>query len=133
MAGTAERIGSAVGTAQREVRRRLELVRSQADESLAAAEKRADKLAREDADLGSKMVQEIEEGVSRIRDAAAHNTANWLDMVEERVARLRVQASAALVDVRKAADQFPLQTIAAIAGVCFAAGFALRFRRPRRG
>jgi len=132
MAGTAERIGIAVGTAKREVRRRLELVRRPQDPIL-SAETRAHQLTDEDVDRGSRMVQEIEDEVTRLRDTTAHKMEDWLVMAERSVMQLRHDARRAIVEVRKTADKFPLQTIGAISGVCFALGFALRFRRPRHG
>jgi hypothetical protein len=141
---TAERIGSAVGNAQREVRRRLELVRRapgallfSSSGGVAEAAEHASQLAREGVEHASHVVQEIEEEVFDFRKQVAHKLDELSALAEGRVLEFRRQVRDELFRsrerVRELADRFPLRTIAGIAGVCFALGVALRFRRYRRG
>lgn len=141
MAGTAERIGSAVGSAQRQLRRGLELVRpatqpilfpSQGAENHAA--ERVEQAARESADWDSVMALEIAD----VRHEAADQLDAWSEEAVEHLEHLRSTISDVFSQTRQRARRFvavyPLQTIAAIAGVCFAAGLALRLgRRSHRG
>jgi ElaB/YqjD/DUF883 family membrane-anchored ribosome-binding protein len=145
MAGTAERIGSAVGNAQREVRRRLEVVRRTpagtimfpSSVSASDAAERANQLAREGIEHASHMFKEIEEEVSDLRVQTARRLDDWSEQAGARVLQLRRQLRIVLsrsrAHVRELADKFPLQTVAVVAGVCFALGVALRFRSSRRG
>jgi hypothetical protein len=137
---TAERIGSAVGNAQREVRRRLELVRRPHESSNIAGEavERASHAAREGVDRAARMMAGIEEEVSGARRQAVVKLDTWSEQAGERFQQLRQQARVAFartqVRARELADAYPLQTIAAVAGICFAVGLTLRFsRRSHRG
>lgn len=144
LTGTAERIGSAVGAAQREVRRSLEVVRRVPDTlvfpssvNVTEAAERTGKFARESVDHAARVVHEFEEEISDFRQQAARKLENLSEVAQERVLEFRRQlhgkVSRSSERARELADQFPLQTIAGIAGVCFALGVALRFRRSRRG
>jgi ElaB/YqjD/DUF883 family membrane-anchored ribosome-binding protein len=61
----------------------------------------------------------------------------WSEVAGERFQELRRELSSALSTYRERAQQlaeeYPLQTIAAIAGAGFALGVALRIRRSHRG
>jgi hypothetical protein len=131
MAETAERIGTAVGTAEREVRRRLELVRRPAHpiEFPTAAEL---------ADRGARMMEEIDADVADVRRKAARKLEDLSEQAEERFQHLRRQARTVFwrsgLRAQEFAEKYPLQTIAAIAGTFFMIGVALRLtRRSHRG
>lgn len=106
---TAERIGAAVGGAQREIRRKLRLVKPTA--------KRA--------------ARQLESGVADARVKAAERADEW----SERLQQLRDEAQAALERsvrrVRELADKYPLQTIAGVAAVACALGIAVRLGKGR--
>ena len=143
--GTAVRIGTVVGNAQRQaqhqVRRGLELVRRPTGrpitEITAEAEEHANQIAREAIDRASHVLHDIEEAVSDARREAVDRLDEWSDTAGERFEHFRRKVRSALSSssarAKALADAYPLQTIAAIAGVCFAVGVALRFRRSHRG
>jgi ElaB/YqjD/DUF883 family membrane-anchored ribosome-binding protein len=84
------------------------------------------------------MMAGIEEEVSGARRQAVLKLDDWSEKAGEHLHQLRLQARAAFSRTRtrtqELADAYPLQTIAAIAGVCFALGVTLRFsRRSHRG
>jgi ElaB/YqjD/DUF883 family membrane-anchored ribosome-binding protein len=141
MTGTAERIGTAVGRAQRQMRRGLELVRRPAGlqlaDSTSGAEANVSQIARDTVDRASRVVHEIEGRVSDARRQAAHRLDGWSDTAQERFQQLRGQARRALsrsgARAQELAKAYPLQTIAAVAGISFALGVALRIRRSGRG
>jgi ElaB/YqjD/DUF883 family membrane-anchored ribosome-binding protein len=134
MSGTAERIGSAVGSAHRQMRRGLELVSSGAAH-LSHIER--DRLSRAASNL-QEIRGEVSGEVEGIRHQAARRLDEWSAEAGERLQQIRREMSGAPSRLRARAQQFaaqyPLQTIAAIAGVSFAAGVALRLsRRSRHG
>jgi len=138
MAGTAERIGSAVGSAQRQLRRGLELVRPATQFPSQGAENQAteqvEQAVREGSDRASLMAQEIAD----VRYEAADQLDAWSEEAAKHLEHLRSTLSDVFSRTRQRAQQivaaYPLQTIAAIAGVCFAAGMALRLgRRSHHG
>lgn len=136
--GTAERIGTAVGVAQRQVRRGLQLVRSpQMASATADAEERASQIAHDGMNRVSRVMEDFGEEVSDFQQQAARRLDEWSDDAGKRFQELRRRARTALYGSRKRAqeiaDAYPLQTIAAIAGVCFALGVALRLGRSHRG
>ena len=143
MQETAGRIGNAVGTAEREVRRKLQLVRRpttiEFPSSATPAElaERASRLAREGAERAARLMQGIEADAADVSRQAAHTLEDWSEQAEERLHRFRQQARALFsrsgIRARELADTYPLQTIAAIAGTCFVLGVALRIRRSNRG
>jgi ElaB/YqjD/DUF883 family membrane-anchored ribosome-binding protein len=139
MSGTAERIGTAVGTAQRQMRRGLELVRRPAGRQVGLTElgERTNQLAYEAADRASRMMEDLEEEVSDVRQQAARRLDEWSELAGERLQEFRLRVRSALSRTRERAkeiaDTYPLHTIAAIAGVCFVLGMALRLRRSHRG
>jgi hypothetical protein len=130
ISGTAERIGNAVGSAQRQMRRGLTLVSSGAarlsqieHENLLRAAGACEELGGEFAGMGHKAARRLDE---------------WSAEAGERLLRIRSDMLSASSNLRARgrhlAARYPLQTIAAIAGVSFAAGVALRLgRRSRRG
>lgn len=128
--GTAERIGSAVGSAQRQVRRGLTLVSSGATH--------LSQIERERLHRAASTLQEIGGEVTGIRHEAARRLDQWSADTGGRLQQLRHDIVSAPSRLRlrgqQLAAQYPLQTIAAIAGVSFAVGVALRLsRRSRRG
>lgn len=128
--GTAERIGSAVGSAQRQVRRGLTLVYSGAAH--------LSHMEHENLQRAAGAVEEIGGEVADMGHQAARRLDQWSAEAGERLQRIRLQMTGAPSRLRtrgqQLAAQYPLQTIAAIAGVSFAAGVALRLsRRSRRG
>ncbi len=89
-------------------------------------------------DRAASTLQEIGTEVADIRHLAARRLDEWSEEAEQRFQQVRREMSTALPRIRARARQFtdqkPLQTIAAIAGVGFALGIALRLRkRSRRG
>ncbi|HVJ05281.1 MAG TPA: hypothetical protein VM578_06400 [Candidatus Saccharimonadales bacterium] len=141
MTGTAERIGTAVGTAQRQMRRGLELVRRPTGTQIAAvtmdAEQRATQLAHIGMDRATQIMEDIGEEVSDAGRQAARRLDKWSKEAGERFQQFRLRARRTLTNSRTRAqelgDAYPLHTIAATAGFCFALGVALRMRRSRRG
>jgi len=134
MAGTAERVGTAVGSAQRQVRRGLELVRRLP----ASGAAHATQMEQEFLDRAASTIQDIGEGVADLRENAARHLDEWSEQADERMQKIRQEMNRALsrgrANAQRLADQYPLQTIAAIAGAGFALGVALRLgRRSRRG
>lgn len=133
MAETAGKIGAAVGNAQREVRRRLELVRRPATPVVFPSAAAADL-----AERSARMMEEIDADVADVRRQAARKLEDWSGQAEERLVELRRQARTVLrrstLRAQELAETYPLQTIAAIAGTFFLVGIALRFsRRSHRG
>lgn len=133
MAQTAERIGAAVGTAEREVRRRLEVVRRPTGPiEFPAAATASDLVER-----GARMMEEIDAEVADVRRQAARKLEDWSEQAEERFLHFRREARTALwrtgLRAQEIAETYPLQTIAAIAGTFFVIGAALRMRRAHRG
>jgi ElaB/YqjD/DUF883 family membrane-anchored ribosome-binding protein len=130
MSETAERLGSVMGTAHRQMRRGLELVRSHPAAN-------AEQLAHEGIDRASRAMQQLEEEVYDVRRQAALKLDELSEQAEARFQQLRLQVIGAFSRSRERAEEvaarYPLQTIAAVAGVCFALGVTLRFRRPHRG
>jgi hypothetical protein len=133
MRGTAERLGNAVGSAQRQMRRGLELVRRPTANPAAAAEQ----FTQEASDRAARLMEDIEEEVNEMRRQAALKLDKMSDQAGEQFQQLRLRARTALARSRERAEQiadrYPLQTIAAAAGVCFVFGVALRLRRSHRG
>jgi ElaB/YqjD/DUF883 family membrane-anchored ribosome-binding protein len=132
--GTAERIGSAVGSAQRQMRRGLQLVRR----IPASAPAHVAQMEQEILDRAATTLEEIGIEVDGIRQQAAHRLDEWSEEAEQLFQQCRDGISTALPRVREQArryaEQKPLQTIGAIAGVGFALGVALRLtRRSHRG
>jgi hypothetical protein len=130
ISGTAERIGSAVGSAQRQVRRGLTLVSSRAAH--------LSQVERENLQRAASTMQGLGEEVAGIGQQAARRLDQWSADCGERLQRIRHEMASAPSRWRargqQLAEQFPLQTIAIIAGISFAAGVALRLsRRSRRG
>lgn len=143
MQQTAGRIGNAVGAAQREVRRKLQLVRRPTsiefppNASPAELAERASRLAREGTERAARIMHEIDASAADITGQTTHKFEDWSERAEEQFQQLRSQAqslfSRSRLRARQFADSYPLQTIAAIAGTCFILGFALRIRRSHRG
>jgi hypothetical protein len=144
MAGAAESIGSAVGSAQRQLRRGIELVRRPAaarplvfpfSENEISAVERA---AREGEEWASLMAQELVEKAADARHQVASQLDAWSEEAVERLELVRGRIGNLFSRSRERAQRFvavhPLQTVAAIAGICFAAGVALRLGgRSHRG
>jgi ElaB/YqjD/DUF883 family membrane-anchored ribosome-binding protein len=137
MAETAERIGTAVGTAQREVRRKLELVRRPAKRIEFPSTAAASAAAAELAEHSALMMQEIDVEAAEFRRQAAEKLEDWSEQTEQRLLHFRRQARTVLwragLRAQELAESHPWQTIAAFAGTFFLLGAALRLRRPRRG
>ncbi len=129
MTGTAERIGSAVGSAQRQVRRGLQLVRRLPS----SGSEHAAQMEQEVLDRAAKTLRDIGAEAADIRHQAARRLDEWSGEAEEQFQQFRRRMSAALPRLRaqaqKFADEKPLQTIGAAAGTCFVLGVALRIRR----
>jgi len=143
MQQTAGRIGHAVGTAEREVRRTLQLVRRptaiEFPSNVSAAElaERASRLAREGTERAARLMHGIETDATSASRQAAQKLEDWSERAEERFQQLRQQASTLFsrsrARARELADAYPLQVIAAVAGTCFVLGIALRIRRSNHG
>ena len=120
---TAERIGSAVGNAQRQFRRGLELVSSGAVRLSRAERERLSRAAGTVHNIGDKVGQKTVRGFDQ-----------WGEAAKERLQQLRCRLTGAPSRLRQVVTQYPLQTIAAIAAASFAVGAALRLtRRSNRG
>ena len=139
MSDTAERIGSAVGTAQRQMRRGLELVRrassgETSDPSASSSEERASQSA---TDRVSSKLRQVQGEVTGLQRQAAQRMDEWSERAGGHFQQVRREVGSVLSLIRKRAQElaheYPLQTIAASAGVCFALGMALRIRRLHRG
>jgi len=131
MADTAERIGSVVGSAHRQMRRGLELVRRVPSSGAA----RASRMEHEIVDRAPSTLHEIGEEVAQ---QASRRLDEWSEQAGERLQQIRREIistpSRWRTRAQQLAAQYPLQTIAAIAGVSFAAGVMLRLnRRSHRG
>jgi ElaB/YqjD/DUF883 family membrane-anchored ribosome-binding protein len=116
MAGAAERIGTAVGIAQREIWRGFELVRGTGK----AAE-----------------AEQPENAFRQTRRQAAERLDEWSEQASERLQELKVHANSTLsrsrLRLRQLTDAYPLQTIAVVAAISFILGAALRMRRSHHG
>jgi hypothetical protein len=136
MVETAGRIGTAVGNAQRGVRRTLELVRHPPRTIEFPAEDAA-QVAGDEVRRAERMMHEIDQDAADLRQQAGRALEDWSAQAEDRFAQLRRQAaglySRSLLRAQELAEAYPLQTIAAVAGTCFVFGAALRLRRSRRG
>jgi len=130
ISGTAERIGAAVGSAQRQVRRGLQLVSSGAAQLSHIERDRLHRAADTLHGFGGEVV-----GVGR---QTARRLDQWGGEAGEHLQQFCHEMSGVpsrwRARLQQTADRYPLQTIAAIAGVSFAVGVALRLgRRSRRG
>lgn len=130
MIETAERIGSAVGTAQRQVRRGLELVRHpQSQDQGRAADSAVEAYQSE---------QTAQRPPDMWREVISEQIADARLRAAKQIEQLRTQASTRAQKLRRDtinyAETHPLQTIATIAAAGFVLGFALRARKgSRRG
>jgi hypothetical protein len=129
MADTCERIGKAMGSAQRQVSRGLHLVRggrvlgfpgSRSSDGVAKP------TATPNAEDAASVLRSLEEEAADAGHEAARQLGEWRNRAAERLERLRCQVLALV-------DAHPLETIAAIAGACFALGVAIRLRRSHHG
>jgi ElaB/YqjD/DUF883 family membrane-anchored ribosome-binding protein len=89
-------------------------------------------------DRAASAMQDIGEGVADLRENAARHLDEWSEQADERMQKIRREMNQALdrgrANAKRLSDQYPLQTIAAIAGAGFVLGLALRLgRRSRRG
>lgn len=122
MAATAERLGKAAGTAGRQMRRGLELMRPPASQGGTASYT----YAVSGAGHSNALEKEQDELAGRVME----------DAVAERVLRLgeRLQDAVArsLESTRRRVSEHPVQTIGALAGFCLAVGVGLRVSGSRR-
>jgi ElaB/YqjD/DUF883 family membrane-anchored ribosome-binding protein len=132
----AERIGSAVGSAERQVRRGLELVRPYARRAgfpfYGSEIGQPGSLEQEGLNLASRMMQAFEEEVAATRRQAAQIGTRVEARIEQFRDSVRDAVSRTGVRTRELAQEHPVETIAAIAGVCFACGVALGRKSNRR-
>jgi hypothetical protein len=139
IAGTAERIGSAVGAVQRQVRRGLELVRPAEHHGRSPSSGNAGQFnpaEEERYDLAARMMQAIEAEVAEARRQAAHRPGHFSGVAAGRLQqfrdRLRDALSRSRLRTRRLAADYPVPTIVAIAGSCLAFGLTLRLWNSRR-
>jgi hypothetical protein len=121
IAETAERLGRAAGTAERQVRRSLELVRP----------------AGGCFGQGHALPQEPDEMAAHtVGDEAAHAFGGLSELTAAQVQRLREQLQDGVARSRMAArrlvSEHPVQTLAAVAGFCVALGVGLSVSGSRR-
>ncbi len=139
MSDTAERIGSAVGTAQRHMRRGLELVRraSSGETSEPSASPGEEHASQSAMNRASSKLQQVQGEVTGLQRQAAQRMDEWSERAGGHFQQVRREVGSVLSLVRKRAQElaheYPLQTIAGSAGACFALGMALRIRRLHRG
>lgn len=141
MAGTAERIGRAAGSAQRQVRRGLELVRPAASTASRAP---AYTYASGSAGHSNALEQERDEVAARtMEDEIAevrHEAAHRIGQIGEEAAESLLQAGERLQNAisrsRQATRQlvmdYPVQTVAALASFCVVFGVTLCVRGSSR-
>ncbi|MGC2209684.1 MAG: hypothetical protein WA532_06185 [Candidatus Korobacteraceae bacterium] len=114
MAGTAERIGRAAGTAERQMRRSLELVRPASGgsgHSHAMPKERGEMAAHSAGDEAAHTFGELSE-------LTAGQVQRLCEQLQDGVARSRRAA-------RRLVSEHPVKTLAALAGFCFALGVGL--------
>lgn len=120
IAGTAERIGRAAGTAQRQVRRGIELVRPAASTGGGTSNARQKELDAE----------------AKARHDDAHRIGELSEFAAERLLLLREQLQDAVSRSRRATrrmvTEHPGPILAALAGLCVALGVGLRVTSPGR-
>lgn len=128
MIDTAERIGNAVGTAQRQVRRGLELVRNPKGHGHAADFPGESGYSAQTAERPRDMWREvIAEQYADAKQRASVQLEQWRAQASERTQKLRS-------DTKDYAEAHPMPTIGAIAAAGFLLGFALRrSKRSHRG
>jgi hypothetical protein len=144
VAGAAERIGRLAGTAERQIRRGFELVRpftastggrisSYGDAIGSVGHSNA--LEQERDELGARMMENFEEEVAEVRHEAGHifdELGELREVAGERLMQVRERLHETISRSRRAAAEHPVQTLAALAGFCFAFGLALRGGSTRR-
>jgi hypothetical protein len=125
--GTCERIGKAMGSAQRQMSRGLHLVRGgrvlgfPGPGSSGGAKPGATE-AEGPGEEAARLMRSIEDGSADAGHEAARQIGEWRDRAAWQLQRLRCEVLALM-------DEHPLETIVAIAGACFAVGVALRLSR----
>jgi hypothetical protein len=140
---TAQAIGSAMGTAQRQMLRGLELVQPLARRvglpfsgSAAYQAGQAGFLEQESPDLVSRMMRAFEDEVAETRRQAARRLDQLSGFAGERLQQFRGRVSDDFARSRLRARQisadYPVPIVAAIAGISFACGIALGRRSRRR-
>jgi hypothetical protein len=133
IAGTAERIGSAVGSAHRQVRRGIELVRPSTGDAIGSV--RQPNPPEQD-DLATRMMQAIEEEIAEARLQAAHRLGQFSGLAGDRLQQLRDRLRETFSRSRRRARQLaaerPAQIIAAVTGFCLVFGATLLLRNSRR-
>ncbi len=120
IADTAERIGRAAGTAQRQVRRGMELVRPAASTGGGTPS----------------YTGAMPDAEAKARPGDAHRMGGLSEFAAERLLLLRQQLQDAVSRSRRATrrmvTEHPGPTLAALAGLCVALGVGLRVSRPGR-
>jgi hypothetical protein len=132
-AGAAERIGSALGSAHRQLRHGLELVNPLdcGEDARRHPSEEGPARPRED-DSAARMMQEIEDAVAEIRREAAGRLISLQSRAEPNLQDSRGDWRSALSRIRMLVVENPARTIAAIAGFCLALGAARRLRKTHR-
>jgi hypothetical protein len=140
---TAQAIGSAMGTAQRQMRRGLELVQPLARRvglpfsgSTADQYGQAGFLELEGPDLVSRMMRAFEDEVAETRRQAARRLDQLSGFAGERLQQFRGRVSddfsRSRLRARQLSAEYPVPIAAALAGISFACGIALGRRSRRR-
>ncbi|PSH03680.1 MAG: hypothetical protein CXZ00_10875 [Acidobacteria bacterium] len=128
MTETAERLGSVVGNAQRNIRRGLELFRG--------SKGSAEQLANQGIDQGSRFIRDIGEEIGDVRRQAENAIDELSQLAEERFQQLRFRTRSAIFRSRDRARWFaerhPWKTMLLITGVGFMLGAAFRASKGRR-
>jgi hypothetical protein len=140
MAEAAERIGGAMGAAQRQVLRSLELVRPAASHGVPPAglgdAGQPEPLEQGLDGMAARMMQAIEEEVAEVRVHTAHRLGQFSgragDYLQQLRGRLRETVSRTQWRARQRIAERPAQTMAALAGFCLVFGTTLLLRSGHR-
>jgi hypothetical protein len=135
MSGAAERIGSVLGSAQRQVRHGLELVSPVARPGASAERAETQAASDQPGDAAARMMQAIEDGVADIRRGIAGRLIPFQSGAEPvRYVGCRLRNALAQIGhrARRFAAKNPVQAVAVILGLGFAVGAALRLGSLKR-
>jgi hypothetical protein len=138
VAGAAERVGRFAGTAERQIRRSLELVRPVPVSTggrissygyAGGSVGHSNALEQDRDELGARMMENLEEEVATVRREAGHifeELGELCEVAGERLLQVRNRLHETISRSRRASAEHPVRTLAVLAGFCFAFGLTLR-------